>query len=49
MMRIEWDTTTLGTMHAYKDESEVFEFLKALVMLGFTPTAEMLDNDSPKV
>lgn len=49
MMKVTWGPTSIGMMHKIVDESEAFEFVKALVRLGWNPDVQMLDNDSPKV
>lgn len=49
MMKVTWGPTNVGTLHKIVDESEAFEFVKALVTLGWNPSVEMLDNDAPKV
>lgn len=48
-MRITWGPTSLGMMHAIVPESDVLALMNALTMLNMNPSAEMLDNDSPKV
>ena len=49
MMKVTWGPTNVGTLHKIVDEAEAFEFVKALVMLGWNPSVEMLDNDESRV
>ena len=49
MMKVTWGPTSLGMMHKVVDESEVMQLMEALTKLNMNPSAEMLDNDSPKV
>lgn len=44
MMRVTWETNTIGTIHAKVEDSEVMEFLGNLSRLGFTGSVEMLDT-----
>lgn len=49
MMKVTWGPTNVGTLHKIVEDADVVTLMHALNMLGWNPTAEIVDNDAPKV